>query len=85
MHEVGGALVPAMKRYLAEEALEPGDIELIRVYLIQWIYSPVWGYGCDDEMRIYLNRLRDAVLTLRTREAIHLWINGAVDIGLDPL
>lgn len=85
MYEIGGKLRPAMKRYLSDETSEPGDVDLIRAYLRQWIDSPVWNDGADDETRSDLARLRAEVATLRSNGDITRWVEDAVDMGIDPL
>jgi|KBSSwiS6_1023812.scaffolds.fasta_scaffold226180_1 hypothetical protein len=85
MYEVGGKLVPAIKRYLEGTRPFPDDVNLIRAYLIQWIASPVWNGGVDDETRSDLTRLRSEVRTLRSTGEITKWLADALDIGIDPL
>lgn len=85
MHEVGGKLVPAMKRYLSEETPSLRDVDLIRAYLRQWIDSPVWDHGNEAEMQRDLDELRRKVRELRTVSDIALWVEDALELGIDPL
>jgi len=85
MHEAGGKLVPAMKRYLDAYDPEPGDILLIRAYLKQWIDSPVWDGDIGDETRADLAGLRAEVRELRSSGDITMWLDQALGLGIDPL
>jgi len=87
MLETGGKLVPAMKRYLSDEKSEPGDVDLIRAYLVQWIYSSVWDDApmMDDAGRAELKELRLGAHKLTNRRQIEHWIEVATDWGMDPL
>ncbi len=85
MHEVGGNLVPAMKRYLEGTRAFPDDVNLIRAYLRQWIDSPVWVGGVESETRNALDELRRKARELRTISDITTWIEQALDLGIDPL
>jgi hypothetical protein len=79
MHETLGELKPAVERYLKNELLSSHDILLIRDYLLQWIDAPVWPV--DQE----LERLRKEVRSIVQRKDIDLWIDRALNIGMDPL
>jgi hypothetical protein len=87
MHETGGELKPAMKRYLLGEQLSDRDVLLIKLYLKQWIDSPAWDANpaMDDDSRIDLASLRVAAASLRDRTGIDEWIKHADEIGIDPL
>jgi len=85
MYEVGGKLVPAMKRYLEGTRAFPDDVNLIRAYLRQWIDSPVWDHGNEAEMQRDLDELRRKARELRTISDITTWVEQALDLGIDPL
>lgn len=77
--EQSGVLAPAVGRYLSGEPLSTNDIALLRVYLRQWICSPVWQ--CDDDIAA----LRDMADSITSRAQIALWLDRALQIGIDPL
>jgi hypothetical protein len=87
MNETGGELAPAIMRYLDHVPLSKRDIELIRLYILQWIGSPVWEMNPDqtEEGRAELERLRELARVLTNRGAIDAWIALALDVGIDPL
>jgi hypothetical protein len=87
MHETGGELAPAIKRYLENEPLTIRDVSLIRAYIKQWVYSEVWDGNpkADDESRATLAGLRLQALTITDRKTIDAWIEAALDEGMDPL
>ena len=87
MNETGGELAPAVMRYLEGQPLSERDIELIRLYIQQWIGSPVWfmNPSLTDEGRRDLDRLRELARVLNNRGAIDAWLTLAVDFGVDPL
>ncbi|MEI9971101.1 MAG: hypothetical protein WDO73_03055 [Ignavibacteriota bacterium] len=45
MYETSGVLRPAIEAYLHNRPMTVGQIALMRVYLRQWIMSPVWQGG----------------------------------------
>ena len=86
--EVSGVLQPVVERYLTDrESMSLHDIALMRVYVRQWIVSPVWDANpsLDGCSRAELERLRKAVDDIRTVADIHDWLHQALDIGIDPL
>ena len=87
MNETGGKLIPAVRRYLADERAEPGDADLLRAYLRQWIDSPVWDSGATDltDGQTELAKLRKAVREIRTRHDVNAWLHDALNVGIDPL
>jgi hypothetical protein len=86
MNETGGRLIPAVRRYLADEPVEPGDTDLIRAYLRQWIDSPVWDAGpVDGGGHTELAKLRMEVRELRNRADITAWLEHALELAIDPL
>jgi hypothetical protein len=80
-------VIPGVRRYLADERAEPGDTDLIRAYLRQWIDSPVWDPATDYDGhdRTELAKLRKAVRELRNRHDITAWLHDALNVGIDPL
>lgn len=87
MHETGGALAPAILRYLENEPLTVRDLVLIRAYIRQWIHADVWDSNPNlgEDGRAELARLRRLAQGLNNRDAIDSWIAESVDFGLDPL
>ena len=85
MYETGGKLRPAMERYLEGQPAEPDDIKFIRAYLRQWIDSPVWDGGAEGETRTALDELRSKVHELQNRHQVEMWLELALDLGIDPL
>lgn len=80
MLEIGDQLRPAIMRYLENEPLEAGDVDIIRAYLRQWIDSPVWNAEGEE-----VDDLRRKVREIRTRSDVCDWIEDALDLGIDPL
>lgn len=76
MAETSGVLRPVIEHYLVGMRLTPEEIAAMRAYLRQWIMAPVW-LDVDD--------LRRDVEGLTTQEAIHAWLDRALDQGIDPL
>lgn len=79
MHEQSGVLTPVVLAYLHGEELSAGDVYVMRMYLRQWILSPVWRGG--EELRA----LRESVETIQSREDLSKWLRAAVREGHDPL
>jgi hypothetical protein len=86
-NETGGALAPAVRRYLDGQPLSTGDVRLIAQYLQQWIDSSIWDGNphADDAARAELKRLRALARGINERRAIDAWIEAAGDFGVDPL
>lgn len=80
--ETTGRLVPAIARYLENEPLSSSDIEALRAYIRQWIFSPVWDGSpyADNVERQDIQGLRDLVDSLTSREQIRR----ALRMGIDP-
>jgi hypothetical protein len=76
--EITGVLRPAVEHYLRGEPLSPKDVAAFRAYLRQWIAAPAWQGPRVAE-------LRAAIDGLTSRAAFDLWLEIAVDEGLDPL
>jgi hypothetical protein len=78
MYETSGALRPAIEAYLFDRPMTWHHIAAMRSYLQQWIFAPVWtGPG--------IRELRAGIDGLVTREAIHEWLDLAMQLGIDPL
>lgn len=87
-NEQGGLLGAAVDRLINQKPLFPSDIVLIRVYLRQWIDSPVWDanpYYTDDEARAALAELRRTVRGIQTVQDIQAWLRAALREHMDPL
>lgn len=86
-YETGGKLVPAIERYLRHEPGEAEDVDLIRAYLRQWIDSPAWGmnWEADAQYRRALAELRASVRAIHTRKDVTVWLEAALEEGIDPL
>lgn len=86
-YEIGGELVPAMHRLISQERLTETDITLIRLYLWQWIQSPVWDRNphLGAAGAAELATLRDTAGKIRTVAHIREWVAVATDWGMDPL
>lgn len=86
--DVSGELPAAVVRYygfkVGEAAEpEPGQIELIRDYLIHYIEAPCWdevGGGWNE-----LADLRRRAKQISSVEDIHRFIFACLDVGMDPL
>jgi hypothetical protein len=85
--EVTGRLEGPIMRYLQSEPVSLDDIRLIRLYLQQWIDSPVWEMGpeMDAAAKEKLAYLRQGARLIKNRPDIDAWIEAALDIGIDPL
>jgi hypothetical protein len=85
--ETGGRLGQAMVRFINQTAPAPGDADLIRAYLAQWIGSPVWDKNpyAGFEGRQTLERLRASVGQLKGRTDFDWFIEELVELGMDPL
>lgn len=81
--ETSGILRPAVEAYLAGGPLAPSSIALLRDYLRQWIFSPVWDENPAGSA--WLDGLRDGINSLTTRAQIAMWIARATEAGIDPL
>ena len=74
-----------MARYLLRETAHPDDINLIRDYLRKWIESPVWDASAGADARAALDGLRTRVHDLHNRHQVEMWLELALDLGIDPL
>jgi len=78
MWETSGVLRPAIEAYLRGVEMTPEQIEAMRAYLRQWIMSPLWTGETLDFLRASINGLN-------SRERIGMWLDDALDAGIDPL
>ena len=78
MHEQGGELEPAIHAYLNYQALTPRQVELIRLYLKQWIGAPMWRGDLVAELRRDVDQIRNS-------SDISKWLRMADEAGIDPL
>lgn len=78
MNEQGGELQPAIVNYLNHHPLTPGEVELIRLYLKQWINSPVWRGDLAGELRLSVDQIENST-------DISNWLRMADEAGIDPL
>lgn len=78
MNETSGVLSPAIEAYLNNRPMDREQIAAMRAYLRQWIMAPGW-IGPEVEA------LRKNVNWLFTREAISMWLDAAMEEGIDPL
>ena len=77
-HEITGRLANAVEAYLQGKPLDASQVNTMRAYLWQWIMSPVWR-GPE------IDKLRETVGTIQTREDIKRWLWDALAEGIDPL
>jgi hypothetical protein len=78
MHETGHELKPAVVAYLERRPLTPRQVDLIRLYLKQWIDAPSWAGDGIAELRREVNQIR-------TASDISAWLRKAEDAAIDPL
>ncbi len=85
--EVSGKLEGPIMRYLEGKPVSPEDVQLIRLYLQQWIDSPVWEMNpeMDAKAKAELAKLRESVRRIATCMNIDAWLGAAIVIGIDPL
>ena len=89
-YETTGRLEGPIMRYLEGKPLSHEDVVLIRLYLQQWIDSPVWETRelldrWDDCYLLLLPAMRRKVRTIHDRSGIRRWLVEALDMGIDPL
>jgi hypothetical protein len=82
--EQSGVLRNAVRAYLGhglkpEEELPDEQVELVRAYLDYVIHAPCW----QGDKRI--PDLRARVKTLETVNELDEWIDGCLELGIDPL
>jgi hypothetical protein len=79
MYETSGRLTPVVEAYLNGKTLSPEQVQLMRAYLRQWIDADVWE--CDDKVA----ELRRKVREIESRKDIEIWLDQAMEVGIDPL
>ena len=87
MYETGRKLKPAMRRLIERQPLSAADIELIQLYLKQWIDSGAWDMNphAHDVGTRELRELREQVRAIQTAADIDAWLKRALEFGIDPL
>lgn len=86
-HETSGILEGPIMRYLEGQPVSSEDVRLIRLYLEQWIDSPVWlmNPSADATAKAELEKLRQSARRITSRKDIDAWIEAGMDLGIDPL
>jgi hypothetical protein len=86
-NETSGVLEPAIMAYLGGGPMTESQVMLVRLYVLQWINSPVWNENpaITDYGRAELKALRDQAEAIRTRADLREWFHIALDEGIDPL
>lgn len=82
--EVSAIVANAVETYLSGEELTERQLQLMRLYLGQWVSAPIWDqnpHGAPPE----LADLRKSVFSLENRAQIHDGIWQAMEAGIDPL
>lgn len=90
--ETTGQLPAAVRAFYAHGArMGPApsaeQLALIHAYLVHVIHAPCWDqnpYATADD-HAALTRLRTMIREARTFEAIDTWIEGCLELGIDPL
>jgi len=78
MNETGGVLQQAVKDYLDDKTLTLAQVALMRAYLKQWAYSPVWQGEA-------LEAVRTRITEANSHQDIDGCIYDLVNMGMDPL
>jgi len=78
-NEIGPDLRPAVMQYLQGKPLTPEQVNVIRLYLKQWIDDSAW-YPSEglDTLRLLVNKIDSA-------NEIKRWLAIAMNEGIDPL
>ena len=84
MDELSGQLRPAVEAYLDGGTLCTRHIAVLRLYLTQWIESPLWDRHPFLDAA-HLSDLRRRAAGLKTHDDLDQWIVEAVEYGFDPL
>jgi hypothetical protein len=76
-----------VKAYLKRQRLSRVQVRIFRGYFAQWIQSPVWDMNthATKQSRVKLRLLRESVSEIHSDDDIHRWIEGAEQLGLDPI
>ncbi|QMS87317.1 hypothetical protein HUN01_06865 [Nostoc edaphicum CCNP1411] len=80
--ETSGKLRSAIFRFFSSHKLSPEEISLIAEYCQHYINAPCWDAagGFPDE----LAALRQSANSLSSVSDISQWINGCLEIAIDP-
>jgi hypothetical protein len=76
--ETSGVLRPIVERYLDGESLNTHQLGVLRAYLRQWIASDGF-FGSEVEW------LRAHVSDITDMHTLHIWLERALEAGVDPL
>lgn len=76
-NEQGGVLRPVIEKYLAGDDLDDHEVGIMRAYLHQWMLGDFRGPAIDA--------LRRDVARIRTKRELDIWLDYALDLGIDPL
>lgn len=86
------SLPAAVEAYLNDQTggkhCSAEDIEMVRLYLKQWINAPCWSwniYAPDEESLADLEALRRDIEQVKTADQIQDWLMRGLDLGIDPL
>jgi hypothetical protein len=83
---VRSVLPAAVQAYFIDQTggavISKGDLDLVRLYLQQWIEAPCWT--CAPDMAAELAALRRDVMIIETADGMHDWLMRALDLGIDP-
>ena len=87
--DVTGALPRAVEAYLNHGAQQPvtaHHIEAVRQYCEYYINAPCWKTGKPgDGFYELFATLRERIKAVRTFEELDIWMQDALDVGIDPL
>ena len=78
MDETSGELRSAIEAFLSGGPMKDVQIAVLRAYLRQWIYAPVWRGPAIPNLQRRIANLTNVI-------AIRAWIKDALAEGLDPL
>lgn len=81
--EQGGEVRRAIEQFLRGEELTAANIAVIRNYLRQWIFSPVWDQAATAGADI--EALRQMINSLTSEVEIDLWLDRAARAQVYPL
>jgi hypothetical protein len=79
MYETSGVLKPAVEAYLNAKRLSGREVALLKLYLWQWVNSPVWAPSGA------LEALRLRVAAIANGDDVDLAVAAAEELGMDPL
>jgi hypothetical protein len=80
--ETSRQLRSAVFKFFSYQKLSPDEISLVAEYCQHYINAPYWDTtgGFPDE----LAALRESAATLSTVDQVGQWINGCLEIAIDP-